>query len=202
MKSNNPYIFICDLETTGFSYTKNDVIELAGIIVEKKGDEYVRLNSFYGRCRPYSRDTWTTGAERIHKIPLSEALKFQHPRQMLIKFLNFLVPYKSNNNKPLLFVSHCKNKFDIKFVYHAFVKEAIHPSFCKVFNFEFTESTVDLADKYKSMTGLTDSKLPTVADYFNIKMDHHKAMADTEACFEIYKEFKKMKLGLGIFHEE
>lgn len=202
MKNNNPYIFITDLETTGFSPMRNDMIELAGIIAKKDDDgKYQKIATFNERCRPYSRESWTEGAEEAHKITLHEALGFQHPRGMLINFLNFMVPFKSASNWPLTFVFHGKNKFDFKFLMNAFMKEDLVYSFYKIFNMGNVESTYDLYSKYKHVLGLENLKLPTLAKYFDIHLDHHSAPSDANACFEIYKIVKEAKFGLGLFQD-
>lgn len=202
LKSNNPFIFFLDLETTGFSPVKNDAIQLAALVAKKEGDEYIKLDTINEFMRPNCRETWTEGAERIHKISLAEALTFQHPRDALVKLLNFLVPYKHENNEPLLFVDHSMRMFDYKFLLNAFMKEGLEQSFAKVFNPQHYESTVTIANTYKPATGLQNSKLGTVAEYFKIELDHHEASSDVNACFEIYKQFKKMKLGLGFFDDD
>lgn len=190
MKNN--YIFVTDIETTGFSPNKNDIIELAGIIVKKEGDNLKYIDSFCERCRPYSIDSWTAGAEMIHKIRMDEAFTFQHPRKMLINLLKFLLPYKHDDNLPLLFICHAKNKFDYKFIKNAFLKEGLINSFHKVFSENNYESTIDLASKYKDVLGVDNLKLSTLADYFNVELSHHEAFSDANACLEIYKKLKNM----------
>ena len=195
----NKYIFVTDIETTGFSPKKNDIIELAGIIVKKNGDDFELIDSFSENCRPYSRSTWTVGAEMIHKIGIHEAFSFQHPRKMLINFLKFLLPYKHSDNLPLLFVCHAKNKFDYKFIKEAFEKEMLVSSFNKVFSEKKYESTIDIAQKYKSALGVENLKLPTLAEYFDIKLNHHEATSDANACLEIYKKLKNMGYQTELF---
>lgn len=192
MKSKNKFIFIADLETTGFSPVTNDIIELACIVAKKINGEYVKINSFCDRCSPVNEKSWTFGAEKIHKIPRHVAFGYQEPRKMLIKLLHFLKMFKHHDNEPLLFVYHGKNKFDFKFLDQAFFKAGLKSSFEKVFNTDYIESTCEIARKYQSALGLDNSKLNTLCDHFGIELDHHKALSDTNATFELYKKLKKM----------
>lgn len=201
-KFENPYLFFEDLETTGFSPKKNAIIQLSGIIAKPIDGELQEVARFNEFCRPGKNDYWSEGAEEHHGIPYHKAIKFQEPRKMLIKFLHFLLPFKSEDNSPIKFVCHAKNKFDLKFTKELFIKEGLITSFDKVFNDDHYESTIDLAEKYKSVTGLKNNKLDTLTSYFEINHNHHEGLSDALACFQIYKNFKKMKLGLGLFHDE
>jgi DNA polymerase III epsilon subunit-like protein len=198
----NPYVHFIDLETTGFSPSKNDVIEVAAIIAKKQNDgTLIRVDQFNEFCSPYHEDRWTIGAEKIHRISKRRAFSEQHPRKLLIKYLHFLKEYKDKDNNPLLYVCHSKNFFDYRHHFNMFLKEGLQDSFNKVFSLERYESTINLAEKYISATGLENSKLPTLAEYFNVELDHHNALSDANACFEIYKILKKYKTGLGLFDE-
>lgn len=190
--ASNPYLFIVDLETTGFSPRKNDVLEIAAIVAKKTGDEYEIVSTFNESSRPYSKSSWTFSAENVHGISFAEAMTYQVPRKMLIKLMYFLVPFRVENDKPLLFVCHAKNKFDFKFLEEAFFKEQLQDSFRKIFNRDHYESTHDIANNYKSAFGVPNLKLNTLAEYFDIKLDHHKAFSDATACYLIYKRLKKM----------
>lgn len=181
------------METSGFSHKSNDVIELAAIVAIKHPDGgYGHLATFHERCRPYGRKSWSSGSENVHGITFDEAITFQEPRKMLIKLLKFLVPFKHQENHPLKFICHAKGKFDFRFLESAFSKEFLGTSFAKVFHKDHYESTIDLVAKYKEVYGLPNLRLSTVCEYFEIELDHHKALSDTEACFELYKKLKRM----------
>ena len=188
----NPHSFFVDIETTGFSPTKNDIIQLAGIIV--KDNE--ALNSFNQFCRPYYPSNWSLGAERIHGISFNDAMGFQSPRRMVINLMNFLAPYRTKEDPFIEFICHSKNSFDYKFVLDAFIREGLGNSFYNVFKSDRYQSTINLAEKCREITGLENSKLKTLADYFNIELNHHEAMSDVMACFEVYKKLNKLKRGL------
>lgn len=185
-----PYLFFTDIETTGFSPRKHDIIEIACLMVKECDNEYKVLSSFHETCCPYSKKNWTFGAEQMHGITFSEASTYQHPRKMLIKLLHFLNKYRSESS--FTFICHAKNHFDFNFLNEAFFKEQLQDSFKKVFNKDDYESTHDIASKYKSAFGVPDLKLSTLADYFDVDLDHHKALSDVECCLEIYKKLKKL----------
>jgi len=193
---NNPYIIACDIETDGFSHNKNNILELAGVIAVKKNNQYEIIDQFCQRCRPYDFKHWSVGAEKIHKITMSEAKAAQHPRKMLINFMKFLKPYKAENNDPILFIDHSKNRFDYKFIKHLFMKEELLQSFWRVFKEDHHKSTVDLIKKYQHILGLPDAKLSTAADYFNIELDHHNALSDAIACIKLFQILENYKIGI------
>ena len=191
MKSDNPYMFFCDLETSGFSPMNNDVIQIAGIVAKKDGNEIVKIDEFNEFCRPLNPKTWSEEAQiKSHGIKLSEAIKFPHPRKILIKFLHFLLPYKHEENHPLLFVCHAKNHYDFKFLRLAHHKNGLEYSFNKVFNCNNYKSTIDMMSKYKDVLGLENLKLSTIADYYGIELEHHEALSDVNCCFEIFKKIE------------
>lgn len=193
MKAKNPYLFITDMETSGFSPMKNDVVELAAIIAIRHDDGgFGRIATFHERCRPYGRKSWSTGSENVHGISFDEAVHFQPARKMLIKLLHFLLPYKSDENHPLKFICHAKGRYDYRFLEAAFNKEFLGSSFQKVFDKSNYESTHDLAVKYKDVYGWENLRLNTLCEYFEIELDHHRALSDTDACFELYKKLKRM----------
>ena len=187
----NPYAFICDVETTGFSPVKNDIIQLAGIVVDLESHE--TKSEFNEFCRPITPDSWGEGAERVHKISKQRAYGFQHPRKMGIKFLHFIKPYKTDDNLPLQFIFHAMGKFDWDFFRNTFRKVKLLNSIYKVFDDNHFESTITMANQYRSVTGLNSAKLNVLADHFNIKFNHHEALSDVYATFEIWKIFKKMQ---------
>ena len=192
LKKNNPYTFFVDLETTGFSPTKNDIIQLAGIIVK----ENVVVASFNEFCRPSYPETWGAGAEKIHKITLYQAMRFQPQRIMLIKLMKFLAPYRIDSDPIIKFTSHAKGKFDYRFLLDCFIRENLGDSFFRVFSERKYESTITLADNCKKITGLESSKLSELAEYFDLELDHHAAESDVNCCFEVYKRLKEMDKGI------
>jgi len=195
LKTTNPYIFFCDVETTGFSPLYNDVIQVACIVADK---DLNIIDTFDGGIRPTSRKNWTMKSQEVHGITFNEALRFPPGKKVAIDLLWFLNRFKADDNQPLLFVAHEYHGFDFKFFENIFRRENLDNSFRKVFNYNCRESTLEMADKYKKVTGLDKSKLNILAEYFNIYLDHHSAVSDVNACYEVYKNFKNMKFGLGI----
>jgi DNA polymerase III epsilon subunit-like protein len=184
MSSN--YKAFVDVETTGFDSEKNESIQLACILTDKK---LVTMGEFNQYAAPTDPNHWTLGAEKIHGISYQKACGFQKRRLMLFNFMFFLKPFVSD--KPIQFIYHAKNLFDFHFVESIFKKEGLRSSFDKVFHQKHTVSTIEMANKYKALTGLSNAKLPTLTSYFNIPLNHHDAMSDTRACLEIYRQLSK-----------
>ena len=107
----NSHIMICDCETTGFSEFKHDLISFSAKVTDYNLDIKDEITVY---ARP-KKERWTQGAEKIHKISLEEALTFPEPRETAIQLLHFLKPFKTDSNKPLLFVSHDTSGFDFRF---------------------------------------------------------------------------------------
>lgn len=181
-----------DLETTGFSHNKNDVIQLAAVEIDNNGWKTGRHYSCY--MKPHRPQYWSEEAEKkVHKIPLERAMTFPSRREGLIGFLNWLVPLKEEF--PLGFVYHGRGYFDYRFLKAAFLNEVLHESFEKVFREYFVESTDSLAKEYLS---LENYQLSTVCENLKIPLNHHEALSDAYACANVfcflqknYVEFKR-----------
>lgn len=167
-----------DIETTGFSKDKNDLIVLAAVEVLSDLTIGKRFSAY---LRPEKKECWTRGAEGIHGISLTEALGFDRRRDGILNFMNWLKPHV--NEFPLSFIYHGKNRWDFNFLKATFLKELLHESFERVFTIDKTESTVDLAKQYLK---LPNYKLNTVCEALSIDLNHHEAMSDALACAQIY----------------
>jgi len=187
----NPYGFVFDVETTGFSPIDNDIIQLAGQVFDLESHEV--LATFNQFCKPITPNGWEKGAEAVHGISEAEANTFQDPRKMGIKFLHFIKPFKDENDLPLKMVYHAKGQFDWWFLRSTFRKVKLLNSLYRVFEDNYFQSTVTLADRNKRTTKLPNSKLNTVADYLEVKLDHHEALSDVKASFEAYKFFTNIE---------
>jgi DNA polymerase-3 subunit epsilon len=77
---------------------------------------------------------------------------------------------------------------DIDFVtaHNAPFDRSVLDSCCKIYNLKNPDvsfkCTVQIA---KKLWGINPAKLPDVCDYFGIKLNHHEALSDAEACAKI-----------------
>lgn len=176
---NNPFIMTCDCETTGFSEKMHDMISFSAKITDYSLDIKDEITVY---ARP-KQDRWTIGAQKAHGFTLETALTFPDPRKTAIQLLHFLKPFKTDENDPILFVSHDVNDFDFRFFKSFFVGQMLHESFEKVFSLDHKVSTVSMGRK----TGIKGNKLDVWAKRLKINLNHHEAKSDRDACFEIFK---------------
>lgn len=151
--------------------------------------------TFY--ARPKSRRGWTSKAEEIHGFSYGEAMAFPETRKTAIEILYFLLPFKQQDNSPLLFVSHDINSFDFRHLESFFAFENLKNSFDKVFNIKNKESTINMARN----AGYSDNKLDIWADRIGFELDHHEAESDRKACSKVYR-FLKEQNGMAIDKQE
>jgi len=177
--SGNEHIMICDCETTGFSEKQHDMITFSAMIVDFNLDIKDKVTVY---ARP-KKERWTIGAQKVHKFSLAEALTFPDPRKTAIQLLHFLKPFKTDDNRPILFVSHDTSGFDSRFFKSFFMNNMLIESYWKVFKDEYKLSTISMARRM----GIEDNKLDTWANRLNLELNHHEAESDRNACFEVFK---------------
>ena len=170
------------METTGTDWLRNDVISWSGIVTDKNLDIKDRLTV---TCRPESIDNWSNQAQEVHGISYFEARTFQDPRKSCIDILNFLKPFKHENNIPMLFVDHSLFKFDLMFTHGLFIKQNLQFSMYKVIqNLPSSyEGTIQLGRK----AGYKKNGLALWADRLDKKLDHHNSESDALMCLEVYR---------------
>lgn len=174
---------VVDIETTGFSKEKNDLIHFAAVEVD---NNYKILRTFEFFSRPKNPQYWNAEAEKIHCISLERAQCFPYLRKGLIDFLWWLDLHREKF--PLNFVYHGKNKWDYNFVKAKFLSELLHESFFKAFNEKRLISTVEVAREI--IPGMPNYRLNTLCEHFNIPLEHHQAMSDALATARLFRLLK------------
>jgi DNA polymerase III epsilon subunit-like protein len=160
-KEGHRFTFYVDLETSGGDPIRNDVIEIC-CLVTRRG-EFEVIDKFHSYVRPEQINsvTWSQRAQEVHGITPAQAMTFPERRKVAIDFLNFLVPYKHEENFAQLFVCHAMAQsffdqkenetkwgmFDFNFLDWLFRKEKLNYSLYKVFNPTYLLSTIWLAQK-------------------------------------------------------
>ncbi len=176
---NEKYLFFCDVETTGFDPIRNDIVSICMAVTDW---EHNLIDVFYDTAKPEFNKFYSEDAEKIHGFGRDELSNFQHPRDTLIKLLNFLNKYRTPG-KYHVFIYHALRLFDYKFLEWAFRKQYMHWSFFKMFHSEYSESTIDMA---KSM-GYQGNKLNQWAERIDFELEHHNAKSDTLCCVQVHK---------------
>lgn len=165
--SNNKERVFLDIETTGLSVEKDDIIEIAALVADNSGiisswNSLIKINaalpSQISKLTGITDEMLKSGAE------LSEAL------QKLGEIVN--------GREVVCF----NRKFDISFLENAFAKKSLE--------FPISKVTDVLLLVRKRIWDIENYKLNTIAEHFKIPCEaSHRALAD---CETLYKVFLKL----------
>lgn len=162
----NDYTVI-DIETTGLSSVRNEIIELSALKIRnnKVSKTFTTLVKPQGKINYFiSRLTGITNQMVASAQPIDSILD---------KYIEFI-----GND---IIIGHNVN-FDINFIYD---------NYLKYFNKEFSNDYIDTCSMSRKICNLKHHKLNIVADYYNIDSSgHHRAEQD---CYMTYKIYDAMK---------
>lgn len=179
----NEYV-VFDLETSGFSRKDDRIIEIGAVYV-KNG---VVVDRFSQLCSPgYKNGKKVFISARITEITgirNQDLLDKPEENVAVNDFSKWLSDLHSNS---IVAIAHNGIKFDIPFL-----KEACKRAGAK-FNFSYIIDTLEVVKSigYVDKGILPNSKQETLANYFGIEYDAHRAVNDCEALAEIYKHLLK-----------
>ena len=171
-------ILFFDCETTGLNPTKNDIIQISGII-EIDNKEADRFNI---KMQPFNWDNIEQEALNVHGISIEKLKEFQKPdiayREIVTLFDKHIDKYDKDDK---FIVCGYNVRFDIDFLKEFFHKNGNEYLFSyfgqvkdpmQVINYLRTIGKIDVIN----------SKLTSVCEYFNIDIGQaHDAMADIVA---------------------
>ncbi len=175
--------FWFDVETTGFSSTKNDIYQLA-YLIDIEGGIVLKRNLFLAPTRP----------ENIQKKALEiggkteeEIMAYPPVREGYEILLSDMDAWVEKFDKGDKFYPGGYNvSFDMRFL-SALFKSMGNNFFGSYFNGINLDPLSTLRTlHYKENLELENMKLPTVAKYFGIELDAHNALSDVEATREIF----------------
>lgn len=159
---------VFDIETTGLSYTKNEIIEI-GAVRYSKG---VITDEFSCFIKPQSQVPLFI--YKLTKIKEEDLKSADNIKTVLKKFLKFLE--KSDPDTVII----CHNaEFDINFINYHLNKQNLDEISMPVLD------TLILSRIF--LPFLNNHQLGNVAEYFNIDLSHaHRAIYDAKATVEIF----------------
>lgn len=169
-----------DLETTGFSREHNDIIELAGILVDSETREII--DEFHEYIKPRQRiPSNITALTGITNDMVRDCMPMW---EMLPQFYVWCREVGVDK-----FIGHNIDAFDMGFMR---VKSDIYH--IKDFKEYPTVDTLKMAKRLvkEGKINSKDCKQPTLGEYFGIKYDAHSAINDVTALKDIY--FKMLEL--------
>ncbi len=184
MKKHN--LAFVDVETTGFDYEKNEIIELGAVIVKQnsvpgRGPSLEVLYELEYKIKPRRIETANPQALRINGYNEAEWLFAADITQVMKDF--------SSKAADATFVAH-NLVFDWRFIEAAFkesgVDNPMHYGKLDTLSMAFTKLYHD--EKVQSF------KLESLAEYFGVKNEKaHTALSDAKTTFEIYKKMLEIK---------
>lgn len=179
-------IAILDLETGGFSSTKNGLVELACVIAD---ENFVEVDSFRKLILPYKRHgeeelvSYKDDAMAIHGITMEEIMRDGFlMREVMEQFTELL----SRHNITTV-VGHNIKAFDLRFVAHLLERCDFdcHTKW-------ILEDTMQIAKGYGNLkTALPNVQLPTLCAHFGIVNEkQHSGIGDCRATLQLFKILK------------
>ena len=156
---------VVDIETTGLSRVKNEIIEISALKVRSG----VVVDEFSQLVKPSGRvGRFITGLTGITNDMLSDAPNI---KDVLPKFLDFV-----GEDEILGHNVH----FDIGF---------IRVNCERYLDRDFSNSYVDTRQIARRVANAPNNRLSTLAKYYNIDATgHHRALCDCEITYKLYKK--------------
>lgn len=172
-----------DMETGGFSITKNAICEIAIIAVDP--ETLIVIDEFHSLIKPYTRadDTDELVSYKDDAMAvngLSEQQCIDEGLDVLEVCQNLDIFMVKNNIKML--VGHCSKTFDdprLAYLFERFMN-------INILNKTLQSDTHDIAKKKLT---LSNYKLSTVCQHLGIiNKKEHSALGDAYASYEVYKK--------------
>lgn len=192
-------ILYFDVETTGLSWKKNDIVQLA-VIVEING-EIKRKRTF--EIKPTNWDNISEDALRVNRMTIEKLKTFPEQSKAFFNFKLMLGDYvdKFNPSDKFVLAGYNIASFDIKFLrewwkrnedkyygswfYSNYYLDVMHLTmFRKYFNGNFSTKSMKLIDVAKALDVVVNS----VTTF-------HDAKHDVEVTREIFKKLTEVKDG-------
>ena len=173
-----------DVETTGLSHHKNDIIQLAAM-VEIEGNIIAQFES---KIRPFDPANVEPKALEVNKLKLEDIMKYPAPKEVHKKFTEFLGHHVDKFNKEDKFAPAGYNvKFDIDFL-SSFFKKCGDNYYGSYFNYRAIDPLylLHMMD-YERKVNLPNYKLATVCNHYSIVLEAHEALSDIRATRELYR---------------
>lgn len=164
-----------DVETTGLSEYKNDIIQLACIPVIN-GIAQKPFNQF---CQPTNWNNIAPEATAVHGITKDMMLTFQTQEEMLEKFIIYAQSFGCR-----FIIAGYNVGFDKKFISATFSKHNRSSDFFRMFTIN-THCTFKRAKSVKTQIKTSSMKLEVLAPHYGITIKAHDALSDIQATIEL-----------------
>lgn len=161
-----PYSFVAfDLETTGFSPDKDEIIQIGAI----KYDNGTETSRFVSYCKPTC--SIPVQAARIHHIYNSTVADAPSIQELLPQFVEFIGDYT--------LIAH-NAPFDMKFI-----QTFLYDNKMAV----IVNEVIDTLTISRNYLDLPNHKLPTIKDHYHLNLPSHEALSDCIVCSTLYLDY-------------
>lgn len=173
-----------DLETTGIDCIKNGIIQISGMVeINKEIKEEFNIFS-----NVFPTDIVNEAALAISGHTKEDLLTFPDPTISFRKFINILGKYvdKFDSNDKFIIAGYNVG-FDKNFIWEHSKKcgEKYFGSFVRGYYLDVIQYILFYAYQHNDFKP-DDYKLSTIAQYLNIELDAHNAIADIKATRQIF----------------
>ena len=171
---------VLDIETGGFSTTKNGVCEIGLVLID---ENYNLIDKFHTLIKPYKREdseelvSYKEDAMSINGLTVERLIQQGLPvQEAMLELAKFFVHHDINT-----IIGHNSNAFDVPRV------EYLLNRFCS-FSISHVRN-VDTLLIAKAKLNLPSYNLQSLCEYFGIDNKiAHSALSDAEATLEVYKK--------------
>jgi DNA polymerase III epsilon subunit-like protein len=173
-----------DFETGGLDPLKGaEPVELAAIMLDENLQEVSRFGPRLMRVE--EPKNLNPGALKVNNKTVEEIMNGEDPAIVFVEYLSWLK--KHNNGKRAIFAAHNAD-FDISFMRIALDKYICRGAYDKVYQTK-KMCTMDLANFVMTFSQkvISNAKLGTITEYYNISHEAHTAMGDVEAGVEVLR---------------
>ena len=179
-------LLFLDTETTGLDPDKNAVIQIAGV-VEINGEVKEEFNF---KCKPLEDDEVELQALDVQKLTVEELELYPESKPVYEQFSKMLDSYVDRYNKADKFYMVGQNtKFDYDFLNSWFKKHGDRFLYSRI-NYHLIDiMQMSAMFKLAGLMEIPNLKLETIAKYFKIPLDAHKAENDVKATREVFHKY-------------
>lgn len=181
--------FYFDLETTGYDSKENGITEIGALYVED--DKVIDELNLFVNPKTYNKDVVISqDSLDFRNITEADLRKYDSSKtsfKKLIKWLDSKVD-KYNRDDKLTIVGYNSNFFDYPFLREWF-NDNEHKYFWSYFEYEKIDVFKLVKEKnIKAKNNLTDNKLVTISEHYEIKLNAHIALDDVYATYKIHQK--------------
>ena len=178
-------ILFLDIETTGFSREWDEIIEIAGILVDS--DTGRDIDSFHEYIKP--NKNITSKITELTRITNAQVANCRSESSVLMDFSEWVAL-----SKPDAVIGHNCKAFDLNFI----------KARCERMRIGWTPpstviDTLALARQMNKagLISTPDNKQTTLANYYGVEYNAHSAIEDVKALIRIYKKMTEAEEDVG-----